>query len=186
MAENKNIDKKPENNQQTQIDQLNYTGSVTVRVMKKRKETARFQKHNIGLGNLFKGFCYYLVGSFDKTYIPQRLTAYYTTAEGKEEIALSNASVISSKRVVSDSNDTNYTAIFTAVITYNQLKDKTLTITKLVMLGSGNDQTSNPLAEIAVGGKEFDWDGRIAEKSSIIIEWKMQITSPKPEEVSNK
>lgn len=186
MAENKNIDKKPESNQQTQIDQLNYTGSVTVRVMKKRKETARFQKHNIGLDNLFKGFCYYLVGSFDKTYIPQRLTAYYKSAEGKEEIALTNASVISSKRVVSDSNDTNYTAIFTAVITYNQLLNKTRHIAELVMLGSGNDQTSNQLAKIAVGGKEFDWDGTIAEKSSIIVEWKMQITDPTIEEVSNK
>lgn len=184
MAENKNIDKKPENNQQTQIDQLNYTGSVTVRVMKKRKETARFQKHNIGLSNLFRGFCYYLVGSFDKTYIPQRLTAYYTTAEGKEEIALSNASVISSKRVI-DGTD-NFTAVFTAVITYNQLLNASASITKLVMLGSGNDQTSNQLAEIAVGGKEFDWDGKIAEKSSMIIEWKMQITNPKIEEVSNK
>lgn len=184
MAENKNIDKKPENKQQTQIDQLNYTGSVTVRVMKKRKETARFQKHNIGLGNLFKGFCYYLVGSFDKTYIPQRLTAYYTTAEGKEEIALSNASIISSKRVI-DGTD-NFTAVFTAVITYNQLLNASASITKLVMLGSGNDQTSNQLAEIAVGGKEFDWDGKIAEKSSMIIEWKMQITNPKIEEVSNK
>lgn len=184
MAENKNIDKKPENNQQTQIDQLSYTGSVTVRVMKKRKETARFQKHNIGKVNLFKGFCYYLVGSFDRTYIPQRLTAYYKPTEGEEKIALTNASVISSKRVI-DGTD-NFTAIFTAVITYNQLKDKTLTITKLVMLGSGNDQTGNQLAEIVVGGKEFDWDGKIAEKSSIIIEWKMQITNPKPEEVNNK
>lgn len=184
MAENKNTDKKPENKQQTQIDQLNYTGSVTVHVMKKRKETARFQKHNIGLKNLFKGFCYYLVGSSDKTYIPQRLTAYYKSAEGKEKIALSNASVISSKRVI-DRTD-NFTAVFTAVITYNQLLNKTLPINKLVMLGSGNDQENNQLAEIEVGGKDFDWDGEIAEKSSIIVEWKMQITNPKSEEVSNK
>lgn len=184
MAENKNTDKKPENKQQTQIDQLNYTGSVTVRVMKKRKETARFQKHNIGLDNLFKGFCYYLVGSSDKTYIPQRLTAYYKSAEGEEKIALSNASVISSKRVIGGTD--NFTAVFTAVITYNQLLNTSARITKLVMLGSGNDQTGNQLAEIAVGGKEFDWDGKIAEKSSMIIEWKMQITNPTIEEVSNK
>lgn len=176
MAENKNIDKKPENNQQTQIDQLNYTGGVTIRVMKKRKETARFQKHNAGLANLFRGFCYYLVGSFDKTYIPQRLTAYYTSADGKEKPALTNPSVISSKRVIEDSG--KYIATFTAVITYNQLIDPKTPIAKLVMLGSGSDQ-SNQLAEITVGDdKEFNWDGKIAEKSSMIIEWKMEITNP--------
>ena len=176
MAENKNIDKKPENNQQTKTDQLNYTGGVTIRVMKKRKETARFQKHNAGLANLFKGFCYYLVGSFDKTYIPQRLAAYYTSDDGKEELALTNSSVISSKRVIEDSG--KYIATFTAVITYNQLRDPKTPITKLVMLGSGSDQ-SNQLAEITVGDdKEFNWDGKIAEKSSMIIEWKMEITNP--------
>lgn len=172
MAENKNTDKKPKNNQQTKTDQLNYTGGVTIRVMKKRKETARFQKHNAGLANLFKGFCYYLVGNFDKTYIPQRLTAYYST----NDIALTNSSVISSKRVIEDSG--KYIATFTAVITYNQLKDPKTPIAKLVMLGSGSDQ-SNQLAEITVGDdKEFNWDGKIAEKSSMIIEWKMEITNP--------
>lgn len=183
MAEKKNTDKKPENNQQTQVDQLNYTGGVTIRVMKKRKETARFQKHNAGLPNLFRGFCYYLIGNYDKTYIPQRLTAYCTDANNNEYPALTNVSVISSRRVVEDNN--KYTAVFTAIITYNQLTHNELPITKLVMLGSGNGQEDNKLAEITVGDdKEFEWDGMIAEKSSIIIEWKMQITNPT--EVSNK
>ena len=176
MAENKNTDKKPETNQKTQTDQLNYSGGVTIRVMKKRKETARFQKHNAGLPNLFKGFCYYLTGNFDKTYIPQRLTAYYNSDEG-EKLALSNASVISSKRVIDET--ATFTAVFTAVITYNQLLNASAPITKLVMLGSGNDQEGNKLAEINVGSdQEFDWDGIIAEKSSIIVEWKMQISNP--------
>lgn len=163
------------------IDNISYQGIVTIKKVDTKFNIIKdsFRIKNNGTKHLFKYLCDCLIQNYNPSNSPRYLDA------SAEKLTLSdndikdftsnvtNRSLLSNIEVKESYN--NYNVIFSGIILYDQLRDKTAGLKSVVLFPNKNIQDiSKPLAFINIVPEEAEDGITISASEVLIIEWELQ------------
>lgn len=179
------------------IENISYQGIVNIKIVDTKYNIIKdsFIIKNNGTKHLFKYLCDCLIQNYNPSNAPQFLDAstQYLILDNKNNLAakakdsnstdsyssgLTNRARLSNVEVKTNFDESNYKAMFSGIILYDQLRDKKEGLRSLVLFPNKNAQDiSKPLAFINMVSKDAKEGITLSVSEVLVLEWELQFTN---------
>ena len=157
-------------------ENISYQGTVNVKKVDTRYNIVKdsFTIKNNGTKHLFKYLCDCLIQNYNPSNAPQFLDASTNSIDNYVS-NVTNRSRLSNIEVKPTDLESNYNVVFSGIILYDQLKDKTTGLKSLALFPNKNVQdVSRPLAFINMISENAKEGIKLSASEVLIVEWELK------------